>query len=246
MNFTRAETSAFFHEISKKMPVTRSGRSYELYVPTLNLEIARDEATKLGITIGAENAHWELKGAFTGEISGPMLKEIKIGNVLIGHSERRQYFGETNVTVAKRASSLLKQGFNVLVCIGESKDERLGNKTNMVLREQLLALFHDGETNCANYLGKSMHIAYEPVWAIGTGLTATPEQAEDAHKEIRSILSKAVSQEAAEATSVLYGGSVTPVNFAELLKCPNIDGGLVGGASLKPTDWLALAQLLQA
>lgn len=244
MNYGVKETREFFDTIAGKIPASRSGREYQLYVPSLSLTTALDLGQKHGITIGAQNAHWEMKGAFTGETSGPMLKEIGVGHVLVGHSERRQYFGETNATVAKRCASLLKQGFEVLVCIGETRAEREAGRTNTVIREQLLALFHEGDTNCGAYLGKSLNVAYEPVWAIGTGLTATPEQAEEAHVEVRSVLTKCVSENAAASTSVLYGGSVTPANFESLLACPNIDGGLVGGASLKPQDWLTLAQIL--
>ncbi|MCM0605410.1 MAG: triose-phosphate isomerase [Xanthomonadaceae bacterium] len=246
MNYTVKETREFFSAIEGKIPAAKSGCEFQLYVPALSLTIALDLGKKSGITIGAQNVHWETKGAFTGEVSGPMVKEIGVNQVLVGHSERRQHFGETNTTVAKRCSSLLKQGFNVLVCIGETRAEREAGKTNTVLRQQLMALFHEGEHHCGSYLGKSLHVAYEPVWAIGTGLTATPEQAEEAHQEIRTVLTKSVSEEASKATSILYGGSVTPANFAELLKCENIDGGLVGGASLKPQDWLALAQILQS
>lgn len=245
MNYTAKETREFFNAIAGKIPAAKSGCEFQLYVPTLSLTTALELGRKHGITIGAQNAHWEMKGAFTGETSGAMLKEIGVNQVLIGHSERRQYFGETNATVAKRCASLLKQGFNVLVCIGETRAEREAGKTNTVLREQLMALFHEGDLNCGSYLGKSLHVAYEPVWAIGTGLTATPEQAEEAHVEVRKVLAKSVSEQAAQATSILYGGSVTPANFENLLHCSNIDGGLVGGASLKAEDWLKLATILK-
>jgi triosephosphate isomerase len=193
------------------------------------------------VCVAAQNAHWEKKGAFTGEVSGPMLKELGIEWVLIGHSERRQFFGETDETVRKRSESLLEQGFKTIICIGETRAEREAGKTSEVLIRQMVGVCPEAGKGVAACLATGRVVfAYEPVWAIGTGLTASPEQAEEAHALIRSLLKKNFDEEAAAKTLLLYGGSVTPENIDGLLACPNVDGGLVGGASLKPESFLAL------
>jgi triosephosphate isomerase len=184
------------------------------------------------IELGAQNVHWELKGAFTGELSAQALKTIGIGWVLIAHSERRQFFAETDETAARRLRTSLNEKMNVIYCIGERLEEREGGKTEIVLSRQTLAF-----TNILKELGvpqSTVSIAYEPVWAIGTGKTATLEQAEAAHKHIRKVVWDELGLETAQALPILYGGSVTPENAKALLSQPNIDGVLVGGASLKP------------
>lgn len=160
--------------------------------------------------------------------------------VLIGHSERRQYFGETDETVRKRSESLLAQGFKLIICIGETRAERDLGKTHEVLTRQLTGICPEPGKGVSGFLGGPVVFAYEPVWAIGTGLTATPEQAEEAHAFIRNSLKTRFSADAANRSAILYGGSVTPENADSLLACPNIDGALVGGASLKPEGYLAL------
>ncbi|OFZ72685.1 MAG: triose-phosphate isomerase, partial [Bdellovibrionales bacterium RIFOXYD1_FULL_44_7] len=185
---------------------------------------------------------WEKAGAFTGELSGPMLKEIGLDLVLVGHSERRQYFGETDETVRKRSESLLDQGLNVILCIGETKTERESGQTQAILQKQLKGAFPENGKGATRFLDGRLVIAYEPVWAIGTGLTATPQQAEEAHQIIRKYLWDNFGLEASGKTPILYGGSVTPDNAKTLLACPNIDGALVGGASLKPDNFLALIE----
>lgn len=205
--------------------------------PAVSLEKAKKEAPSY-VQIGAQNAHWEKKGAFTGELSGPLLQELGISWVLAGHSERRQYFGETDSTVRKRAESLLGQGFRVILCIGETRSERESGKTEEVLDRQL----SETVPNLNSYLDGRVILAYEPVWAIGTGLTATPEQAEQVHHWIRNFLHQKTGLKTAEQTPVLYGGSVTPENIDSLLKCPNVDGALVGGASLKAESFYALLE----
>ncbi|NDG85762.1 MAG: triose-phosphate isomerase, partial [Proteobacteria bacterium] len=192
--------------------------------------------------IGAQNFHAEKSGAFTGEISGPMLLELGVNQLLIGHSERRQYFGETDELILAKVKSALAQGFEVLFCIGELLSERQGGMTEAVLQEQLTRVLRDPA--CAEAFGTKLHLAYEPVWAIGTGVVATPEQAESTHAFIRNLLNGKLVAEKAEKTKILYGGSVTPANFKDLLACPNIDGGLVGGASLKPESFQALWELI--
>ena len=169
-----------------------------------------------GLTAYAQNVHWEPEGPFTGEISAPMLNELGVTGAIVGHSERRQYFGETDEGVARRARAALAAGLHVIACVGETQEERDGGDTEMVLRIQVDAI----REAC---LGQHrLVLAYEPVWAIGTGRTATPEQAQEAHAFIKSLLDR----------PVLYGGSVKPDNAEELMAQPDVDGALVGGASL--------------
>ncbi len=241
MNHGPKATAEFISALS--IPA-KGDAQMRLYVPYVSLTTALKSVAdkKLPLQIGAENIHFEKSGAFTGEISGPMLEEIGIQQVLVGHSERRQHFNETNETVLKRTVSSLNQGFEVLLCIGETLAERNANQTESVLSEQLKLILVD--QTCLGALSTKLHIAYEPVWAIGTGVVATTAQAESAHAFIRNLLIKAAGESKANATRVLYGGSVTPANFKELIACPNIDGGLVGGASLKLDSWSALWNLL--
>jgi triosephosphate isomerase len=249
MNFGRKETVQFLEQLpysAKNSVVAQNSVTAQmrLYVPFLNLEtaLATTRRLQLPIQIGAQNVFSEKSGAFTGEISAPMLQEIGIEQVLIGHSERRQYFGETDDSVLKRTVGALNQGLEVLLCIGETLEQRNQNQTQAVLRTQLEKILKD--PTCLAAMSKKLHLAYEPVWAIGTGVTATPAQAEEAHAFIRSLLSNALAETIAEATLLLYGGSVTPANFKELLSCPNINGGLVGGSSLKVESWSQLWDLI--
>ena len=244
MNHGPKATEAFLENlvILPKPEITPA--KMRLYVPYLSLPKALEivASKKLDLQIGAQNMHFETSGAFTGEISGPMLSEIGVNQVLIGHSERRQYYNETNESVLKKILSSLAQGFEVLVCIGETLAERNSKKTEAVLTDQLSPLL--SPDLCKAAFGKTLHIAYEPVWAIGTGLVATPEQAQETHAFIRQMLSKSLKPEATDLTRILYGGSVSPSNFKELLLCPDIDGGLVGGASVKVDSFMALWNLI--
>ncbi|MDD5018939.1 MAG: triose-phosphate isomerase [Candidatus Omnitrophica bacterium] len=180
------------------------------------------------IGLGAQNIHWEDAGAFTGEVSAPMIKELGCVYVILGHSERRQYFHETNETVDKKLKSALKHGLTPIVCVGESLEEREGGRTFDVIRDHV--------TNSLEGLtpedAKKIIIAYEPVWAIGTGKTATPEQAQEVHAFIRGLLTELFGRETAEEITIQYGGSVKPGNIVELINQKDIDGALVGGASL--------------
>lgn len=253
MNYGPKEAEHFFLSLASSsatmlkpadMEPFRSGKLQACVIPPmLTLDAAKHWASKapFPIHVAAQNVHWEKKGAFTGEISGPMLKEIGIEWVLVGHSERRQYFGETDETVRKRSESLLEQGFKVIVCVGETRAEREAGKTSEVLIRQMTGVCPEaGKGVSACLTSGNVVFAYEPVWAIGTGLTASPEQAEEAHALIRSLMEKNFGKDAASKTQILYGGSVTPENVDGLLACPNVDGGLVGGASLKPESFLAL------
>ena len=193
------------------------------------------------VKVGAQNIHWADNGAFTGEISGAMLKEIGVEYVIIGHSERRQYFGETDETVNKRIKAALKYELKPIVCIGETLAEREGGKTNDVLAVQLKGGLADlTAADMAN-----ITIAYEPVWAIGTGKTATPEMAQETHAFIRKTLTDMFGAEVAENTVVQYGGSMKAENAAALTAQKDIDGGLIGGAALKADTFTALIENAQ-
>ncbi len=181
------------------------------------------------IHLASQNLFWEEKGAFTGEISPVMLKEIHCRYVIIGHSERRQYFGETDATVNRRIKAALKFDLKVIFCIGETLEEREEGKTFTVLERQV----EGGLKDLVEKEVKDMVVAYEPVWAIGTGKTATPEQAEEVHLSIRRKIERLYSREISEGIRIQYGGSVTPENIKGLMERENIDGALVGGASLK-------------
>jgi triosephosphate isomerase len=181
------------------------------------------------IRLAAQNLYWEEKGAFTGEVSPLMLKEVGCDYVIIGHSERRQFFGETDEIVNRRIKAALAQGLKVIFCIGETLREREEGKTFSVIESQM----EGGLKGLDDKKMRNMAIAYEPVWAIGTGKTATPEQAEEVHRFIREKLEKLYSREVSEEIRIQYGGSVTPENIKGLMNQPNIDGALVGGASLK-------------
>ncbi len=181
------------------------------------------------IRLAAQNLYWEEKGAFTGEVSPLMLKEVGCQYVIIGHSERRQFFGETDETVNRRVKATLLQGLKVIFCIGETLNEREEGKTFSVIERQV----EDGLKGFGEKEIENMVIAYEPVWAIGTGKTATPEQAEEVHRFIRGKLEKLYSREVSDKIRIQYGGSVTPENVKGLMSQGNIDGALVGGASLK-------------
>ena len=190
------------------------------------------------IRLAAQNLFYEEKGAFTGEVSSLMLKEVGCQYVIVGHSERRQLFGETDETVNRRLKIALMQGLNPIFCIGETLKEREGEKTFLVLGRQLEGGLKDlGEKDL-----KNMVIAYEPVWAIGTGKTATPLQAEEVHRFIRKRIKESYSQELAERIRIQYGGSVTPENVRGLMDQEDIDGALVGGASLKPDTFLKIVR----
>ena len=184
------------------------------------------------ISLGAQNIFWEDQGAYTAEVSGPMLKAVGCTYVIIGHSERRQYFGETDETVNKRLKAALKHKLNAIVCVGEKLEQRESNETFKVVEKQI----KDGLNGLETGDWRLVTIAYEPVWAIGTGKTATPEQAQEVHKFIRGLLPKEVAQE----VRILYGGSVKPANVKDLMSQPDIDGGLVGGASLKVDSFTQL------
>lgn len=196
--------------------------------PFTALSDVHDVLIDTSIGLGAQDLFWEDSGAYTGEISAPLIKETGVDYVIIGHSERRQYFVETNEVVNKKVKAALKHQLTPIVCIGENLEEREGNKTFDVVKKQ----FEESLAQISHEEIKKIIIAYEPVWAIGTGKTATKEQAQEVHKFIRQLLAKKYDESIASEIRIQYGGSVKPENIAELVSQPDIDGALVGGASL--------------
>jgi triosephosphate isomerase len=237
MNKTASEAAELVGEI--KRGLTGSGRyNSELLVcpPFVSIPAAVD-AAEGRLNVGGQNLHWEDSGAFTGEISGPMLKGIGCLYVIIGHSERRQYFGETNETVNKRIFAAIRNDLQPILCVGETLEEREAGHTSQVVLEQVKQGLQGMN---ADQLARLV-IAYEPVWAIGTGKTATSDQAQEVHKLIREQLTNDFGLDFSESVRILYGGSMKPGNAGELLDRPDIDGGLIGGASLKAEDFLGIA-----
>ena len=240
MNMTPSQTGAFIKELAPKV-AGLDGCKIVLCVPYVDIAAAVEAAKGTNIEIGAENIHWAEKGAFTGEISGAMLSECGVKYVIVGHSERRQYFGETDVTVNQRVKAGLAAGLTVILCVGETLTEREQGVTyETVARQTKIALLGVSSEELKNVI-----IAYEPVWAIGTGKTATAEQAEEVCAQIRGVLAGIYCPNCAEATTIQYGGSMNAKNAAELLGMKNIDGGLIGGASLKSDDFTVIVKAAQ-
>ena len=232
MNKTPAETTALINEM--KPLVADADCKVVLCVPFIDIPAAVEAAKGSNIEIGAENVHFKESGAYTGEVSAQMLVESGVKYVVVGHSERRQYFGETDETVNMRLKQALKKGLKPIVCVGETLTEREKNKTKKVLKKQVLEGFKD-VTDFTDIV-----IAYEPVWAIGTGKTATAEDANKTIGYIRSLVRKTWGAEVAKALRIQYGGSMKPTNAKELMAMRNIDGGLIGGAALKAEDFAGI------
>ena len=240
MNFTPAEATAFINEI-KPMVAGKDNCDIIFCAPFVTIAAAMEAAKGSNIKIGAENVHFAPKGAYTGEVSAEMLKAIGVEYVIIGHSERRQYFGETDETVNLRTKAALEAGLKVILCLGEVKEQRLAGITDEIVGMQTkLDLAGVTEEQLKNVI-----IAYEPVWAIGTGLTATPEQAEETCATIRRVLASMYSEAVAESVTIQYGGSMNEKNAAELLAKTNVDGGLIGGASLVAEKFNAIVDAAQ-
>ncbi len=231
MNKTPSETTALINEM--KPLVAGADCDVVLCVPFVDLPAALEAAKGSNIKIGAQNCHFEKSGAFTGEISAVFLKEMGVEYVIIGHSERRTYFGETDVTVNLRTKAALENGLTAIVCVGEYLEQREQGVTAELVAMQTKIALRDVT---AEQL-KNVIIAYEPVWAIGTGKTATAEQANEVCAVIRSTVAGLYGQEAADGLTVQYGGSMNAKNADELVAQPDVDGGLIGGASLKAEDF---------
>src|SRR5216117_903767 len=232
-----AQTEEFFRAF---LPLVFEHNRDEIVVcpPYVDLQAALESAKGSQIAVGAQDVYWKDEGAFTGEISSAMLVAVGCTHVIVGHSERRQYFGETDDTVNLKLKSALEHGLTPIVCVGEVLEEREARLTEDVLRRQCLRAFNALSAKKA----AKLVIAYEPVWAIGTGKTATPQMASDAHLLIRGEAAKAFGQGFADKLRILYGGSVKPENAKALMSDEEIDGALVGGASLDPKSFAAIAK----
>jgi len=238
MNKTVPEALALVRELRGMVSVLRDKVEIVLAPPFVALHPVAKAIEDSNLKLAAQNCHWEASGAFTGEVSAPMLKELGCAYVILGHSERRQFFGETDETVNKRAQAVLKAGLLPILCVGETLAEREAGRTLEVVERQVkggLAGFGAGDV--ARFV-----LAYEPVWAIGTGRTATTAQAQEVHAAIRAQLSRLYDGGTAEQVRIQYGGSVKPDNAVELLGQKDVDGALVGGASLKAGDFAAIVK----
>jgi len=236
MNKNAEETKALMAEMTAA--IKDADCKVLLCVPAINISTAVEATKDSIIEIGAQNCHWAANGAYTGEISADMLKSFGVKYAIIGHSERRQYFGETDETVNKRALACHENGITPIICVGENLDEREKDITKDVIRTQITA-------DLANFTKQQLHntiIAYEPVWAIGTGKTATAQQAEEVCAYIRELLGELFCPMCAQKVTIQYGGSMNAANAKELLSMPNIDGGLIGGASLKSADFSTIVE----
>ena len=232
MNKTAGETKEL---ISALIPLVKDVTEVDIVVcpPFVNIESAKEALKGSNIKLGVQNMHYEESGAYTGEIAPGMLKALDVDYVIIGHSERRQYFGETDEAVNKKVKAALKFDLKPIVCVGETLEEReAGITAEVVCRQTKLALLGLSSEEAAGVV-----IAYEPIWAIGTGKTATADDADDTIKSIRNAVEEAFSKATAELVRIQYGGSMKPANAAELMAKPDIDGGLIGGASLKAEDF---------
>ena len=237
MNKTPSEAKALIEEMKRLLSKTKWCEMV-LCVPFTDIQAADKAAKGSKIAIGAENMHFEKSGAFTGEISADMLKELGVKYVIVGHSERRQYFNETDETCNKKVKAAIENGLRPILCVGESLAEREQDVTMEVIRKQVKIALRGGAAEGI----KKVVIAYGPIWAIGTGKTATSEQAGEVCAKIRDCLRELYGARAARAITIQYGGSMNAKNAAELLAQPDVDGGLIGGASLKSADFAAIVE----
>ena len=238
MNKTVQESLALVRELRGMVSVVRDRVEIVVVPPFTALYAVAKALEDSNIAVGGQSCHWETSGAFTGEVSAAMLREAGCTHVLVGHSERRQLFGETDETVNKRTLAVLKEKLVPIVCVGETLAEREGNQTLSVVTRQVERALQGVSVEQA----PSLVLAYEPVWAIGTGRTATSAQAQEVHAHIRALLAKQFGAEGADRIRIQYGGSVKPDNAVELLGQPDVDGALVGGASLKAGDFAAIVK----
>jgi len=238
MNKNLKETEALLSELSAKLPDTDA---QVIVAPTfVNLQAAKQALRDSTMKVAAQNMHFEESGAYTGEISADMLLGIDVDIVILGHSERRAYFGEDDELLAKKVKTAVDKGMKTIFCFGEElEDRKAGNHFSLVASQLKNALFGLDANAWRNII-----LAYEPVWAIGTGETASPEQAQEMHAFIRKTISEAYNPAVAEDVSILYGGSVKPGNAAEIFSKPDVDGGLIGGASLVASDFVAIIEAI--
>ncbi|MEZ5015623.1 MAG: triose-phosphate isomerase [Flavipsychrobacter sp.] len=243
MNQNLAEGQTLVNDIINGLPTLTDTKQVVICPPYLNIALTVAQTNNAAhISTGAQNCHEKASGAYTGEISAPMLAHLGVSYVIIGHSERREYFNESNEQLAQKVDVALSNNLQVIFCCGESLEIRDANEQNSFVEKQIKeSLFHLGEEQMKNVV-----IAYEPIWAIGTGRTASSEQAQEIHAHIRSVLAGKYGETIANDTTILYGGSCKPSNANELFACPDVDGGLIGGAALKAEDFLGIINAMMA
>ena len=235
MNMTAAETKKFAEELKRVMPRAKWCDTV-ICVPACNISTAVKAFKELRISVGAENLYYEEKGAYTGEISAAMLRDLGVKYVIIGHSERRQYFGETDAAVNRKVRAALEAGLSPIICVGESEEQReMGVTQDWIALQVKTALYGVPAERLRRCI-----IAYEPIWAIGTGKTATAQQAGEVCTAIRATIRGLYGARVARSVTIQYGGSMNPKNAQELLAQPDVDGGLIGGASLKPEQFVEI------
>ena len=234
---TPQETCEFFEQFLPNV-ANVTDRDIVICPPFVDISAAVEAVQGSRVRIGGQDLYWETEGAYTGEVSAPMLRAAGCEFVIVGHSERRQYFGETDEWVLKKTRAALAAGLTAIVCVGERLEEREAGRTNEVLTQQ----FRHGLAGLSQEEISRVVIAYEPVWAIGTGRTATPETAQEAQAYLRQLLLEQFGHEVAAQLRILYGGSVKPSNISRLMAMPDIDGALVGGASLDPVSFAAIVK----
>lgn len=239
MNNTFEEADELMNDIMEALEKKELDRNTQVIIcpPFPYLELATDYSKESYFMVGAQDVSTEEKGAYTGEVSAAMLKSIELDYCIVGHSERRQYHCESNAMVAKKVDQLLKNSLRPIVCCGERLEEREAERQFDVVKQQI----EEGLFHLSAEQFKQLVIAYEPVWAIGTGKTATPEQAQEIHAFIRNLIAEKYGKKVADEISILYGGSCKPTNAKEIFSKPDVDGGLIGGACLKAEDFIAIA-----
>ena len=243
MNKTASEAAAFVRQLKERLPAPSTTVELVVAPPFTALESVRIALGQSSpIQLGAQNMFWEDRGAYTGEVSAPMLKDLGCRYVILGHSERRILFGEQGDCIQKKIRAALNHGLRPILCIGETLAERENGTTDDVLTQQL----HDGLSGLTSEALAAVTIAYEPVWAIGTGKSATVDQAVAAHRTIRRVLAATASPAIADCTRILYGGSVTPQNIEALLASDQVDGALIGGACLQVESFATIAKVASA
>ena len=241
MNNAKNETKTLLKELKNSLKGLKLKNTRVLIAPTfVFLQKTAKKIENSLIEVAAQNMHQEESGAYTGEISAPMLKSIGVNTVILGHSERREYFGETDALLAKKVNQALKHQLEIVFCFGEKLEDRKSNKHFEVVKAQIKnAVFHLNSDDWKNII-----LAYEPVWAIGTGETASPEQAQEMHAFVRELVAERYISTVAENVSILYGGSVKPANAKEIFSKEDVDGGLIGGAALKAEDFTAIIKAI--
>ena len=239
MHKNAPQTAELLNELMAKIPADATAQV--IVAPTfVNLAAAVNQLSSSNITVAAQNVHQAEGGAFTGEITADMLKSVGVNTVILGHSERRSIFNESDALIAEKVNTALKHDMTVIFCFGEELKDRQDKQHFNIVENQL----RDGLFQIEKASWSNVVLAYEPVWAIGTGETASPEQAQEMHEFIRETVSKAFGKEVAEEVSILYGGSVKPDNAVEIFSKPDVDGGLIGGAALKSDDFLAIVNAI--